>query len=198
VVPLSRCARAALGLLVALAACRSLPPSYVVLLPDEDGAVGRVELHGKGSRTLDQPRQAAGFDAAAGTVPLDSPGLEKRFGPALHALPERPAHFILYFRGNTTELTPESRALLPQALAEAGRRPAAEIAVVGHTDREAPADYNARLALRRARAIRDQLVALGAKPEAIEVSSHGEANPLVPTPDGVREPRNRRVEITIR
>jgi adhesin transport system outer membrane protein len=194
----SRPLRAGWLLVTALVACRSLPPSYVVLLPDEDGAVGQVELHGKGSRVVAQPGAATGFDASRRSVALDRPDIEQRFGPALHALPERPKHFVLYFRSDTTDLLPESRKLLPEALAEAQRRPAAEIAVVGHTDREAQADYNARLALRRARAIRDQLVALGARPEMIEVASHGEANPLVPTADGVREPRNRRVEITIR
>lgn len=193
-----RSARAGLLLALGLAACRTLPSTYVVLMPDEDGEVGQVELRGRGQRVVDRPRVAAGFDSGRGPVSLDPAGVEQRFGPALRALPERPAQFLLYFRSDTTELTPESRALLPKALAEAERRPAAEIAVVGHTDRAAPVDYNARLALRRARAIRDQLVKLGARPESIEVGSHGENNPLVPTPDGAREPRNRRVEVTIR
>jgi outer membrane protein OmpA-like peptidoglycan-associated protein len=194
----SRNAGAAALAALALAACRSLPATYVVLLPDDDGAVGKVELRGRGTRVLEQPRSASGFDAQRAPVGLSQAGVEQRFGPALRALPERPAHFVLYFRSDTTELTPESRALLPEALAEAARRPAADISVVGHTDRMAPADYNARLALRRARAIRDRLVGLGADPASIEVTSHGESNPLVPTPDGAREPRNRRVEITIR
>jgi outer membrane protein OmpA-like peptidoglycan-associated protein len=173
-----------------------LPKTYVVLMPDEDGGVGQVELRGKRSRVVDRPREAAGFDS--GRRVLSQRGIEQAFGPALEALPLRPAHFVLYFRSDTTELKPESRKLLPEALAEAARRPAPEIAVVGHTDRSAPDDYNARLALRRAKTIRDQLIRLGAKPEMIEVSSHGERNPLVPTPDGAREPRNRRVELTVR
>jgi outer membrane protein OmpA-like peptidoglycan-associated protein len=183
---------------LALGACRTLPATYVVLMPDEDGAVGQVELRGKGARVVDQPRTAAGFDATRPTRELTQPNIERTFGPALQALPERPARFILYFRSDTTELTRESREQLPAALAEATRRPAAEISVVGHTDRAAAADYNARLALRRAQAIRDELVKLGARPAMIEVTSHGESNPLIPTPDGAREPRNRRVEVTIR
>jgi outer membrane protein OmpA-like peptidoglycan-associated protein len=131
-------------------------------------------------------------------VALSQDQIEAGFRPALEALPERPARFLLYFHGDTTELRPESRELLREALVEAERRPAGEIAVVGHTDREAPVEYNARLALRRAQAVRDQLVALGARPEAIEVRSLGEKDPLVPTADGVREPRNRRVEISVR
>ena len=192
------CAGLGLGLSLALSACSTLPGTYVVLMPDEDGKVGQVELRGDGTQTVEQARSAAGFDAARGSVTLNQSQIDQTFQPALAALPERPAHFVLYFHGNTTELRPESRALLPVALAEAERRPAGEIAVVGHTDREAPADYNARLGLRRAEVIRDELVALGARPEMIEVRSHGENDPLVPTDDGVREPRNRRVELGVR
>ena len=196
--PVSHPARAALVLALFLSACRSLPGTYVVLMPDEDGEVGHVELRGTGTRVVQQAHVAAGFDSARDPVGLSKEGVEQRFGHTLRALPERPAHFLLYFRSDTTELTPESRALLPKALAEAERRPAAEIAVIGHTDRVAQSEYNERLALRRARAIRDRLLELGAKADAIEVASHGESNPLVPTADGVREPRNRRVEVTIR
>jgi outer membrane protein OmpA-like peptidoglycan-associated protein len=195
---MSRPLRALAGIALLVGACRSLPGTYVVLMPDEDGDVGQVELRGKGERVLDRPRLAAGFDASRRTTDLNQGRIERTFGPALRALPERPATYVLYFRSDTAELTPESRKLLPEALAEAQRRPAAEIAIVGHTDRAAPADYNARLALRRAEAIRKQLIALGAVPETIDVSSHGESNPLVPTRDGAREPRNRRVEVTIR
>ena len=44
------------------------------------------------------------------------------------------------------------------------------------------------------------LVGRGSKLEAssISVESHGEKNLLVATPDNTAEPRNRRVEVTIR
>jgi outer membrane protein OmpA-like peptidoglycan-associated protein len=42
------------------------------------------------------------------------------------------------------------------------------------------------------------LVAAGLDPSLVDVTSHGEADPLVPTPDERLEPRNRRVEITVR
>jgi outer membrane protein OmpA-like peptidoglycan-associated protein len=38
----------------------------------------------------------------------------------------------------------------------------------------------------------------GIAPALLEVTSHGEANPLVPTADEVPEPRNRRVEVMVR
>jgi outer membrane protein OmpA-like peptidoglycan-associated protein len=38
----------------------------------------------------------------------------------------------------------------------------------------------------------------GVDPSILDITSHGEGNPLVPTGDQVSEPRNRRVEITVR
>jgi adhesin transport system outer membrane protein len=196
----SRVRNAVPGLALALVslACVNLPRSYVVLMPDGDGGVGQVELKGQGERTLAQSRTAAGFDASRRERGLGQSAIERNFRPVLGALPLEPAHYVLYFLSDTTRLTEDSRKLLPEALAEAQSRPAAEISVVGHTDRFAPERYNERLALRRAEVIRDELIALGAAPEMIEIASHGEKDPLVETPDGIREPRNRRVELSIR
>ena len=54
------------------------------------------------------------------------------------------------------------------------------------------------LALKRATTVRDLLVAAGFDGSTIEVTSHGEADLMIPTPDETPEPRNRRVEITVR
>ena len=53
------------------------------------------------------------------------------------------------------------------------------------------------LSLRRARKIRDDMVKLGV-PAQIQVAGRGEREPLVATEDEVAEPRNRRVEISVR
>jgi outer membrane protein OmpA-like peptidoglycan-associated protein len=57
---------------------------------------------------------------------------------------------------------------------------------------------NFPLALRRAQTVRALLVAAGLDAGDVAVVSHGEAQPFVPTPDGIYEPRNRRVVITVR
>ena len=57
---------------------------------------------------------------------------------------------------------------------------------------------NLALGLKRAISVRNMLVAAGLAPSTIEVASHGEADLLVKTPDNTPEPRNRRVEITVR
>ena len=69
------------------------------------------------------------------------------------------------------------------------------IAVAGHTDTSGSAAYNLGLSARRAEAVRQALVAGGVPADAIMTDSFGESDPLVPTPDGVREPSNRRAEI---
>jgi outer membrane protein OmpA-like peptidoglycan-associated protein len=58
--------------------------------------------------------------------------------------------------------------------------------------------YNYRLSLMRAKAVAALLVAKGLDPSILEITSHGKDNPLVPTGDQVFEPRNRRVEVTVR
>jgi adhesin transport system outer membrane protein len=70
--------------------------------------------------------------------------------------------------------------------------------VVGHSDTQGAAQANEALALQRAGAIAEQLRQLGLQGTTIVVESHGERNLLVATPDDTPEPRNRRVEITLR
>ena len=77
-------------------------------------------------------------------------------------------------------------------------RPVPEVVVIGHTDTTGTPASNFELGLKRATMVRALLVEAGLDAASIEVTSHGEAVLLVKTPDETYEPRNRRVEITIR
>lgn len=70
--------------------------------------------------------------------------------------------------------------------------------IVGHADRSGSDSYNEDLSLRRANAVANMLASAGVSGSALTVSARGEREPRVPTADGVREPQNRRVEITAR
>lgn len=129
---------------------------------------------------------------------LDPADVERRFGAVLGAQPPAPVRFVLPFEEGKAELTEEGRSLLAQVREAAGRFAAPEVAVVGHTDSQGDAQANYRLGLERAQRVAGLLAEAGVDPGAVEVDSHGEGNPLVPTADGVREPRNRRVEVVIR
>ena len=68
-------------------------------------------------------------------------------------------------------------------------------AIVGHTDTSGSVKYNLRLSERRAKATADGLVALGVPVGSLDVTWTGKADLAVPTPDGVKEPLNRRATI---
>jgi outer membrane protein OmpA-like peptidoglycan-associated protein len=57
---------------------------------------------------------------------------------------------------------------------------------------------NIELGQTRANTVRNMLIQVGIDPSMIEVRSHGEADLLVKTADETPEPRNRRVEISVR
>jgi adhesin transport system outer membrane protein len=120
------------------------------------------------------------------------------FGDVLSTLPPAPQQFVLYFRFESDDLTDESRVLVPRVLEALRNRPFPDVAVIGHTDTTGTAAGNVELGRRRANAIRALLVQAGISADVIEVTSHGEADPLVKTANQVLEPRNRRVEITVR
>jgi outer membrane protein OmpA-like peptidoglycan-associated protein len=204
-------AAALLGLLV-LCGCAAPPPppapvvkpareDLVVLLPDKDGKTGALSVtHGGAERVLDTPLAEArikdGGSIETGTATPDE--VNRVFGAALAAQPPRPVSFLLYFVEGKDVLTPESQQVVQQIFAEIARRPAPEIVVIGHTDRVGSVAYNDALSLKRAEKVRDDLVKLGIPADRIQVAGRGKREPLVPTEEGVPEPRNRRVEISVR
>jgi outer membrane protein OmpA-like peptidoglycan-associated protein len=81
---------------------------------------------------------------------------------------------------------------------EIARRKAAEVAVIGHSDRVGSLEYNDSLSRRRAERVRNDFVERGIPTSAIHVAGRGEREPIVQTADEVSEPLNRRVEINVR
>jgi outer membrane protein OmpA-like peptidoglycan-associated protein len=175
----------------------------VVLLPDPDsGKTGSAAVsNGSGAVDLNSPRAATNVPSGQGpgaVTILSETEVQERFGPALEALPPAPIHFTLFYKFDSDELTDESSALVPQILEAVKQRASPDVVVTGHTDTIGTAAGNAALGMRRAVAVRTLLVDAGLDPAFVEVASHGEADLLVATADNVAEPRNRRVEITVR
>jgi OOP family OmpA-OmpF porin len=103
----------------------------------------------------------------------------------------------VYFGWDRADLTDQSRQAINAAVNEARRCTISSVVLDGHADRSGAASYNVGLSERRARTVRDEMVRLGVPASAISINAYGESRPAVPTPDGVREPLNRRVEIVI-
>lgn len=185
------------------AACQPVTREMMVLIADPDGKVGRAEVVSSGGRqTLTEANQMTAIsDPAAPPAPatrVDEAFVQRYFAAALAAQPQQPARFIFYFLPDSTELDPPSRAILPEMFAAIRKNNSVDIGVHGHADRVGTAEGNRELSLRRAMIVRDLLLQGGIPAGHIELASHGEGNPLVPTADEVSEPRNRRVEVVIR
>jgi outer membrane protein OmpA-like peptidoglycan-associated protein len=172
------------------------PQETVVLLPQADGRPSAVTVTRGGTQTvLDKP-YASAKDGTATQLSADE--VSKVFGPALAAQPPRPLSFRLYFVEGKNELTPESAKEFDAAMGEIAKRAAPDIVVVGHTDSTSNATANDALSLSRAQAIREALQKRGIAADAIQASGRGKRELLVPTADNTAEPRNRRVEVTVR
>lgn len=117
-------------------------------------------------------------------------------GPQSSSSPTAPTYTV-NFAFDSTALTPRAMSVLRQAIADARAGGQPKIEVVGHTDTSGGEAYNKTLSLRRAAVVRDSLVRLGARREAIEIEGVGKADLAVQTANGVREPRNRRSVITL-
>jgi outer membrane protein OmpA-like peptidoglycan-associated protein len=75
-------------------------------------------------------------------------------------------------------------------------RRVSRVRIVGHTCDLASDAYNQRLALRRAHAVRDYLIANGVPPDQLDVSGEGETSPRFPNDGEENRSRNRRVELS--
>jgi outer membrane protein OmpA-like peptidoglycan-associated protein len=197
---------------VLLAACGAKPvattparpaQALVALLPDADtGKTGRAlvtSAEGTADLSAERDSTLATANRAPGPVAtLSQTEIDRLFGDALAALPPPPGHFTLYFLFESDELTDESRALVQEILNAVKARSAPEVAIVGHTDTMGAPTKNVELGFKRAMMVRALLIEAGLDASLIEVTSHGEGDLLVRTADETPEPRNRRVEISVK
>ena len=189
---------------VALSGCAAPKKSMIVLLPDDHNVSGEVTgSTARGSQVLNQPFQAveiAGSQARPSEpVLLKGEAVREAFASVLCAMPAPPMHYRLYFEFACSKLLPESQLQLSEIATLIEKRAPAELSVVGHADTLGSSEFNQKLGLMRATAVAELLAEqAGAATVNIEAYSRGENDLLVKTPDETAEPRNRRVEVTIR
>lgn len=180
-----------------LSACVS---ERVVLLPSADGHHSAVVVRDSAGEQLIQTPYTGTIRRFGSNTPVETSAEEvkARFGSALAAQPQRPTTYLLYFETGGNQLTEASRNDFERMRKEIAERAAAEVLVVGHTDRVGSQEGNDSLSKRRAEMIREQLVVSGVDASRVDAVGRGERDPLVPTADEVAEPKNRRVEIILR
>lgn len=191
----------AASLLLALGGCAAR--QSVVLVPDPAGHVGVVEVRtAAGTQTLQKSgdmTQTKGASAAPTAITTADPAfISTTFGPALAVEPPPAQTFTLLFENGSAVLRAASLGQLDEIATASQRRMAVRVSISGHTDATGSDKLNDELARARAEEVRQQLLQRRVNPALISVSSHGKGNPLIPTPDGVAEPRNRRVVVIVR
>ncbi len=117
--------------------------------------------------------------------------------PAPQGLPScNTGPYIVFFDWDKSDITPEASTVLNSAVSAYNTCGAASIMLAGHADRSGPQTYNVRLSERRNAAVQAYLSGRGLPASNISTEAFGESMPRVATADGVREPQNRRVEVT--
>jgi outer membrane protein OmpA-like peptidoglycan-associated protein len=180
--------------------------TLVVVLPETNGHIGAVVVHEGRSRTVLDTAYGATTGSGEGRplipTPMDGPKVDRVFGEALAALPQPPVSLDLFFESDSLDLTPQSDADLHALLDTVKTRKAVEIVLTGHTDTMGTDSYNDALSAERAQSIKQKLLPVlqqyGVAADSVAAVGRGKRDPLIRTPDQTPEPRNRRVEITLR
>jgi OOP family OmpA-OmpF porin len=120
--------------------------------------------------------------------------------PEPMALPEvemPSTHYVIYFDFNSADISADASSTIGDAVAATRQLKANDIVVSAHTDRAGASAYNQNLAQKRALAVVDKIRRFGGGNLNIKIENHGEDQPAAKTVDGVKDGRNRRVEIVI-
>jgi outer membrane protein OmpA-like peptidoglycan-associated protein len=185
-------------------------------IPAVRGLAFTVEYRffGVGSRKYNVGLQATpATPVSFGTVKLGNDfnhalmfGLRYNFGqpppPAASAAPTAPApaptrSYLVFFDWDKYNLTDRARQIIAQAAANSTKVQYTRIEVNGYTDTSGTPKYNLGLSIRRANAVKAELIKDGVPESAITAQGFGDTHLLVPTGPNVREAQNRRVEIII-
>lgn len=94
-------------------------------------------------------------------------------------------------------LTPDSKKVLDENIAELKKYPDVRFVVIGHTDSRGNDDYNQKLSEQRARAVADYFISQGLPADCISSEGRGESQPIVPNDSPEHMEKNRRVELMI-
>ena len=102
---------------------------------------------------------------------------------------------VIYFEYDSSEIRSEYRSAIEAHSAYLSQNPNTTITLEGHADERGSREYNLALGERRAQAVKQQMMILGASSNQIRLVSYGEERPQVDGHDEASWQQNRRVEI---
>ncbi len=153
----------------------------------------------------DIARCRAGFEQAMSAIevamapPAPAPAPREEVVAVEQAPAPAPVRqYTVFFDFDSATVDDVAMAEIERAVGDANSRATLNVVIVGHTDTVGSGDYNDRLSLARAAAVEGAMTSMGVSGEVMTSTGLGENELAVPTGDGIKERRNRRVNITIR
>ncbi len=105
--------------------------------------------------------------------------------------------YVVYFDNDSSKISPAAMQTLLEAAQAAHEDQVVHINITGGADRTGSARHNQVLSERRAKEVRRILMRNGVDRNTIIAEGRGENDPQIATADGVAEPENRAVTITL-
>jgi len=103
----------------------------------------------------------------------------------------------IYFDYDEYQIQPDARPILEAVSSWLLKNSSAKISVEGNCDERGTNEYNLALGDRRAKAVRDYLIALGIAPDRIQTISYGEEKPVCMEQAEQCWAKNRRVHFVV-
>lgn len=168
---------------------------FATLDPTFSGTIGGTSVSAKTQYSTHNVFASIAYHF--GAPPPPPPPVQPVVQPPAPPPPAPTRLFIVYFDFDKSNLTADGGRIVHEAADTFKKTGSAKIMVTGYTDLAGTQQYNLGLSKRRADTVKGALVKEGVPTAAIVEAWRGKENPAVPTPDGVREARNRRVEIVL-
>jgi outer membrane protein OmpA-like peptidoglycan-associated protein len=110
--------------------------------------------------------------------------------------PEKPITLHgVKFEFDKSRITISTDDIFDKVAASLNERPDVKVEVVGHCDWTGSEEYNQKLSVQRAQAVRDYLISKGVKAENLTFKGYGETKPIADNNTAEGRAQNRRVEL---
>jgi peptidoglycan-associated lipoprotein len=108
---------------------------------------------------------------------------------------QKPMMESVFFATGKHNITDQSAEVLKQEAEWLKENPQTKIQISGNTDQRGGAEYNQKLAMKRAEAVKNQLANLGVDPDRITTTSYGKERPMCQDATTNCYATNRRVDL---
>lgn len=180
----------------------SSPKTELILLDNNSTKNSIIVQKGEEKRVIDKPYDYVTINNLSGgiseTKQASKEDIEKKYGSIIHKKFVPPTSLLYYFQTGQTTLTQQSKKDLEKLIPQIKQHYPCNVTIIGHSDRQGDDEINMKLSLKRAQSIYEWLIKQDVKINSLDIKSYGEKDPIIPTADGVAEPKNRRVEVLIR